>query len=221
MKRICALGFAGCLLLSGSALARDASISGDYLEVRTADVWTGPCFANGEVNLEGQEAILAWKVDRGQWQGISLDGLSVVAVVRASATLGDPHANPYPASSVLVVDEKATSRQRQALVELARSAAGPLLDQVVWVRSAPIEVNVADAEGFATLKAGDVAELKTRPLSHHDMHCGNEEVYYPPLTELQHAHPAYTLVHRFEGDGLNTRWSSPDKRSAFIGHFTY
>jgi hypothetical protein len=32
--------------------------------------------------------------------------------------------------------------------------------------------------------------------------------------------PAYTLANSFNGTGLGTVWSSPDKRSAFIGTFS-
>src|SRR5215208_7298199 len=83
------------LTLSGAGQAQQ--ISGDYIETRSADVWTGPCVANGEVNLAGDQAILAWRVTKGDWNGVALDGLSVVGVVKAGATLGDPYTNPYPA----------------------------------------------------------------------------------------------------------------------------
>src|ERR1700746_1251675 len=92
--------------LAFSALAQQ--ISGDYLETRTADVYTGSCFANGEVNLVGNEAILAWHVRDGSWDGVSLQGLVVAAAVRANGTLGDPYENPYPAKAVLLVDDQAT-----------------------------------------------------------------------------------------------------------------
>ncbi len=39
-------------------------ISGDYIETRSADVYTGQCFANGEVNLVGNEAIMGWRVEK-------------------------------------------------------------------------------------------------------------------------------------------------------------
>src|SRR4029450_2724167 len=81
------------------------SISGDYLEARTSDVYTGPCFANSEVNLAGKEAVFAWSVRQGAWRGVPVEGLSVVAVVRAAATLGDPTVSPLPARAVLLVDE--------------------------------------------------------------------------------------------------------------------
>src|SRR5437870_12975805 len=93
----------------------EAKISGDYVETRSADVYTGACFANGEVGLTGDQAILAWHVREGSWLGAKLDGLTVVAAVKAGATLGDPYGKPYPAKAVLIVDQRATSEQRQAL----------------------------------------------------------------------------------------------------------
>lgn len=212
---------AAILLFSSVVWAKDskAAIVGDYFEVRTSDVYTGPCFANGEVNLEGQEAILAWRVKEGLWEGVQLDGLSVVAVVKAGSTLGDPFAEPFPARSVVIVDGQANAAQQGALLSLARELGGELLQDTVWVKNAPIQFTAADADGIAYLKAGEFAELKTRALNHHDLICGNEEVYYPPLTSVS-AEPAYTLVHRFSGSGLDTTWSSPHKRSAFIGTFS-
>lgn len=213
----------GKLVLAASLLtafgAQAATIRGDYLEARTADVWTGPCFANGEVNLTGQEAILAWTVRDGSWEGVPLAGLSVVAVVKASATLGDPYANPYPAQSVLLVDEKASPEQRTALEHFARSSAGRLLDDVVAVEPAPIALVKGQEHGAATLKAGSVAEVATRCLHDGDKHCGNEEVFYPPLIEVHNAMPAYTVAQAYRGDELNRRWSCPDKRSAFLAEF--
>ena len=97
------------ILLAVSAFAQ---IKGDYVETRSADVYTGQCFANGEVGLVGDEAILAWHIKDGSWDGVSLAGLSVVGAVKAQATLGDPYGKPYPAKSVLLVDRKATPQQR-------------------------------------------------------------------------------------------------------------
>ena len=135
----------GVLLACGALAlpAAAAEIHGDYLETRSADVWTGPCFANGETGLVGREAILAWRVDKGAWQGVSLDGLSVVGVVKASATLGDPFASPYPAKAVMIVDEKATADQRAALVAFAREMGGGILDTVVRTEVAPIAMSVS------------------------------------------------------------------------------
>ena len=88
MRKLFAAGVAGLFLAAVLAVVpARAAIHGDYVEVRSADVYTGPCFANSEVDLEGKQAILAWKVRNGSWNGVSLDGLGLVAVVEANATL--------------------------------------------------------------------------------------------------------------------------------------
>lgn len=72
----------------------------------------------------------------------------------------------------------------------------------------------------ATLTAGRLARIETRPLNEGDKICSHEDVYYPPLTRFDHAMPAYTLAHTFDGQGLNATWNSPDRRSAFVGTFS-
>src|SRR5260370_29768487 len=111
-KSVMRLLFLPALFLANLAAAQE--IHGDYIETRSADVYTGQCFANGEVNLVGNEAIVAWHVESGSWDGVPLDGLTVAAAVRAQATLGDPYANPYPAESILIVDDQANMQQRTA-----------------------------------------------------------------------------------------------------------
>ena len=213
------LAFALAVLLVPVAVSANGGIRGDYLEIRTSDVYTGPCFANAEVNLTGREAVIAWKVREGSWQGVNLAGLTVVAVVKAKSTLGDPYANPYPARSVIIVDAKAEAQQERALVDFARSAGGELLANVVKVRKATIETDFSGEEGYASVKAGELVDLKTRALNEKDHLCGNEMVYYPPLTEVTNAIPSYTLAHAFRGDELNSTWSCPLKRSAFVAEF--
>ena len=217
-KGIVLLGI--CLLWTLPLLAGDTTIRGDYLEVRTGDVYTGSCFANAEVNLTGKEAMLAWRVREGSWRGVPLDGLSVLTVVRSKATLGDPFAVDRTAKAIILVDERASAEQRDALVDLAQTEASDLLQDVVRVEAAPIEIQFGKARTFASLKAGDVVQLKTRALNHGDHICGNEEVYYPPLTEVTQAKPAFTLMHQFKGKGLNGSWSSFGSRGAFVGTFS-
>jgi hypothetical protein len=198
-----------------------AEIVGDYLEARTSDVYTGPCFANAEVNLDGEEAVMAWRVRRGGFAGVDLTGLTVVAAIKARTTLGDPFAAPHEARSVIVVDERATPEQREGLVRLARELGGELLADVLGVKTAPIEARFDAAPGHASVRAGDLIEARTRPLGHGDHLCGNESVYYPPLSSLDagDATPAYTLANSFRGGEFDATWSTPEKRSAFVGVF--
>jgi hypothetical protein len=221
MRKFWTAAVAAGLFLAGISVSAHAAIKGDYVEVRSADVYTGPCFANAEVGLEGKQAILAWRVSQGSWQGVSLDGLSVVAVVQANATLGDPYHDPYPAKSILIVDERANTEQVQALVQFAKSAAGPLTSNAIRVMRAPIQIQVGEgaSHGSAKMVAGNIARVETRSLCHGDHICGNESVYYPPLTKVAHAMPAYTLTESFNGQGLGTVWNRMDTRSAFVGSF--
>ncbi len=205
-------------LLVGVAVGAEAQVRGDYLEVRTANVYVGPCIANGEVNLTGKEAIMAWRVREGSWEGTAVQGLTVVAVVQADATLGDPFAGETePARSVILVDESASQSQKEALVSLARSMAPDLLNRIVSIESAPIELT-RDLDQRASLRAGDVATFSTRGFNKGDHFCGNESILYPPLIQAD-ARPAFTLEHEFRGEGLGSSWSSPDRASAFVGEF--
>ena len=222
MSRFLSAVVVGVFVLVGAAIPTRAALQGDYVEVRSADVYTGPCFANSQVGLEGEQAILAWKVKQGSWNGVTLDGLGVVAVVKARATLGDPYHNPYPAESILILDQRATTRQRQALQEFAKSAAGKLLAHVVRVEVASVRMTVGEGSehGMVEVQAGKLARVQTRSLCEGDHLCGNEEVYYPPLTELAHSMPAYALVDSFSGKGLGVVWNRMGARSAFVGTFT-
>lgn len=216
------IGIAVLVLVGLCGSARAQQILGDYVETRSADVYTGPCFANAEAGLMGDQAILAWRIRRGDWDGVRLDGLSVVGIVKARATLGDPHGNPYPAKAIVIVDERATDAQRQALLRFAQAMAGELLENVVRVVAAPIRFDIRDAGEHATraiVRAGELARIETRPLSEQDHICGNEEVFYPPLAPVHHAMPAVATLNEFRGDGLGVTWTISGKRSAFVGHF--
>ena len=217
-KTLIALIGALCVAAVPSAFAA-AAITGDYVEVRSADVYTGPCFANSQVDLEGKQAILAWHVRNGSWQGVDLSGLSVLAVVDANATLGDPYHNPYPAKSVLIIDDHASAEQRGALASLARAQAGKLVGHVIGVESAPIRLALGEDHGSLSLEAGQLVSIRTRSLCAGDHICGNEEIYYPPLVATSHAMPAFTLEDAFHGKGLGMRWTRMDTRSAYVGTF--
>ena len=221
MKRlVLSLGLAGAVMAAG--LQNRTQLRGDYIEARTADVFTGPCFANSEVDLVGNLAVFGWRVQKGEFQGVQLDGLSVVGVVRAQNTLGNIHSPVYPVKSVVLVDERANFEQRRALKAFAQRMGGDLLQDVVKTEYVPIELkfdnnNIHSAK--ATLNAGALAQIETRAINAGDHHCSNEITWYSPLTKLDHAMPAFALAHSYKGDGLNTKWSNPDKRSAFVGSF--
>jgi hypothetical protein len=210
------------LALSIAGLGVAADIHGQYVEARTADIYTGPCFANSEVELTGNLAVLGWKIEKGAWQGVPLDGLSVMGVVHAESTLGDfMHPEVVGARSVIIVDERATPEQRIALGQFAKQMGGDLLADVVRTDARPITFTSGDMHSRqAKMVAGELAQVETRALEETDKICHNEAVWYKPLTQLDHAMAAYTVEQSYKGKGLNTTWSYPGKRSAYVGTFS-
>ncbi|HEV2206205.1 MAG TPA: DUF1326 domain-containing protein [Candidatus Acidoferrales bacterium] len=205
--------------IAKAAQSSPNAISGDYAEFRNADVYTGPCFANSEMNLAGENAVLAWHVRQGEWAGVPLANLSVVAVVRASATLGDPYASPLPAKAVFMVDARANEAQRAALIHFAQAQASDLLNNVVAVQSQPISFNIVQ-HGITEVKVGNLVQLRTRMLKMTDTICHNEEVYYPPLAaHLEHSMPVVAADSSYTGNGLGVTWQDSNRRSSFVGAF--
>lgn len=210
-------------ILLATATPLLAQISGDYLEVRTCDVYTGSCFANAEMGLTGKEAILVWSVRDGKWNNTALEGLKVIAVVKTDETMGDVRYQPRSGKAVLVVDAKANSAQREALQDLARSLSGKLISEVTSVKSVDIESNLgtcSKSAACAQVKAGNLIEISTRCFGEQDHLCGNESTYYPPLTEVNRAYPAFTELATFKGAGLNVTFEAAGQRSAFLASFS-
>lgn len=213
--------FAAVFLMAIPALAQANHVSGNYMEFRNADVYTGPCFANSQVGLTGQNAVLGWQITNGEWNGVSLSGLNVVAVVRASATLGDPYADPLPAKAAFFVDSRANAAQQAALISFAQSQSAGLLNDIVAVNPAPISFSADSSRmGFETLAVGNIVKLSTRAITMNDEICHNEETYYAPLSaHLTHAMPVVAEDSSYRGNSLGVTWTDSGSRSSFIGKF--
>jgi hypothetical protein len=206
------------LCLVGSPVCAEG-ISGKYVEARTCDVWTGPCFANAEMNLGGKQAVMGWKVDSGAVDNVRLDGLSIVAVVAATDTLGLEQTGH--SRTLLIVDSRADSAQEQALARLARTQGQGLVGDVIAVERSRIDMEVGECKegGCATLNAGK-AHITTRCLNdRHDKVCGNESAFYPPLAKNVSAQPAVAVEHRFSGNGMGQTWKDSERRGAYVGTF--
>ncbi len=202
--------------------AAAAEISGKYLETRTCQVYTGPCFANSEIGLTGEDAIMAWQVSQGQYGGVDLEGLNVVVVLTASDTLAHGGVDdPREVRSVVFVDDRADEQQRDALVSFARRHAGRAGESVVRIESMPIAMSLDEFELKGKLEAGKCVKMETRAARRGDCICSNERAYYPPLAEVENFAPGVTTIGWFNGRGLGSRWSTPDSRSAYMATFAY
>lgn len=199
-----------------------ANISGEYIEARTCNVYTGPCFANAEMGLAGKEALMAWKVDKGQWNGVNVDGLGAAVIVTAENTIGYDGIFPLRAgkmNAVILVDTKATPEQHAALVDFVKDTAKTYTKNVVKIQRTPIELKNNHLTKQARFTAGRIAEITTRALKKSDCVCTNEVVYYLPLTKVENYSPAFSLKLSYQGKGLNRRFTDFGTRSAFLATF--
>lgn len=210
------------LFLIPILIAADTSgstVRGQYIEARTCDVFAGACFANADTGVIGKNAVLAWKIESGSVGGTKLDGLGVLAVISTAETLGLKQS--VAGRAVLILDEKATKAQREALVKFVQAQAGGLVGDVVAIRTAAVDLNICkcDGEACATLKAGTV-KVATRCIDlDHDKACGNESTIYPPLAKGVSAKAAYATENSFTGKELNETWQDNGRRGAFVGSF--
>ena len=218
MKRALLL-VAVSIVLTVPLMAAGNSLSGVYVEARTAEVFTGGCLMSSEAETTGRQAVLAWKVDRGSVNGVALDGLVVVAAVVGDKNLGIHEiGGEKPVSrAALFVDDRASAAQRTALLGMAKKLSGDLMGTIVSITSAPIQF--ADKSHEITVAAPKIA-LNVGKHAEHNPGCGAEQ-WFHPLASVSDATIGMTNENSFSGSDLGSKWSDPDKVSAFFGTFSY
>jgi len=199
--------------------AGGGSVSGTYVEARTAEVFAGGCIMNGEAVTTGREALMAWKVNHGSFDGVALNGLSVVAAVAGDTNLGIREFGGEVASTraALFVDERATPAQRAALISMARQNSKGLLGTVVALT--PTAIQFVD-QGPAIKVSAESLRLSVARQMHHDPTCGGKQ-WFHALAVVDGADMGTTDENAFNGSSLGTKWSDPNKRSSFFGTFSY
>jgi hypothetical protein len=216
--RLATLGCAALLALglAGRPAQAAPAVTGDYIEARSCNLYVGACHAQGEFTTAGRQAILAWKVGEGTLDGISLKGLSAIALVTSDRNLGAPGAERR---SVLYVDASATAAQREALTRLIKERAGESLGTVLAVHEAKIafdqsgELYQVSAAGVATLKA------KKEPAR---LCCIQKyEVWYQPFVTLADGKIGYGVLSEFRDPTLQTTWSGSDQNNTYFGKFSF
>jgi hypothetical protein len=219
MKRTILATALMALAVSPLAAGGKGAVTGSYVEARTAEVFTGGCIMNSEAETVGKQAVLAWKVDRGSFNGIAIDGLSVVAAVSGDRNLGMTEMGGAKAAvrSALFVDDRANPAQQLALVAMANELSKGLVGTIVQVSPTPIQFT--DRGGEIQVSAGPAALDISKHLTH-DPTCGAMQ-WFHPFASVDDAAMGVTAQHVFTGASLGTKWSDPNKRSAFFGTFTY
>jgi hypothetical protein len=138
------------------------SLEGTLIEACSCNV-NCPCWIGEDPDLGECFAIVAYHIDRGQVTGIDVTGHSVVAIAHIP---GNVLAGNWEV--VVLVDDGATTQQRDALVDVfSGQLGGPLADfaqligTVKGVESVPIRHQVRGGTG--TLRIPGVVEAEMEP----------------------------------------------------------
>ena len=219
-----ALMTVAALAISAATLsAEDAGrITGEYVEARTAEVFAGGCIMNSEAETLGRQAVMAWRITSGTFEGVALDGLTVAAAVAGDRNLGMREMGgeePTAVKAIIIVDPRATPTQRDALVQLVRELSNGLITHVVRVDVAPVKFAISQKYVEVSVPDNNILLTVNKEMKH-DPSCGAMQ-WFKPFTKLADAALGVAEEHSFEGQGLNTKWSAPNKRSAFFGTFVY
>jgi len=197
-----------------SSHAENINLRGDYVEVRTASVFAGACHFNGEVVTTGRDALMAWNVTSGKWQGVDLAGVRVMAIVSADANLAEGNA---ARKSEIVIDSHASRAQALAMLNALRSRYAASLGDVVAVRSAPISFE-RKGRTYAVVTNDAAINVEAMP---NDLCCKMPNlVWYTPLVGLENRKVGYTSRALYSGKIVGEPWSRSGENSAFYGSFS-
>jgi len=212
-----ALGLLACSgLIAFSPRAESAGVRGDYVEARTASVFAGACHYNGELTTTGRDALMAWHVTSGEWNGVDLSDVRFVAVVSADDNLSDTTA---ARRSEIIINDDASHTQAAAVLDLLKSKYAVTLGKIVSVHSTPVSFS---HEGKSySVSASDVASLNIEAMPN-DLCCKMPSmVWYSPLSPLENRKVGYTRKALYAGNTVSDPWQRSGENSAFYGNFSF
>jgi|SRR4030095_12802808 Protein of unknown function (DUF1326) len=202
----------GALVLGSRA--ENVSLRGDYVEVRTASVFAGACHYNGELVTTGNDAMMAWNVTSGNWQGVDLTGVRAMAIVSASANLANTTA---ARQTEIIIDQNATRAQSVAMLNALKQKYAASLGNIVAVRNAPVSF-VREGRSYAVATDDATINVEAMP---NDLCCKMPNlVWYSPLVGLENRKVGYTSSATYSGKKVTDPWSRSGENSAFYGSFS-
>jgi Protein of unknown function (DUF1326) len=203
-------------MVAPNSRAETEAVKGEYVEVRTASVFAGACHYNGELTTSGRDALMAWNVKSGQWQGVDLAGVRAVAIVSATENLADNNAQRQ---SEIIIGENASDAQSRAMLGALKSRYVTSLGKIISVRRGPLSFEhrgktySVRADRFASI------DIEAMP---DDLCCKMPQlVWYSPLVPLENRKVGYTTKALYEGGDACDPWQRSGENSAFYGNFAF
>ena len=215
MKSISVLTALALTLIAGFAFATETpTVQGEYIEARSASVYVGACHFGAEYVEGGREATAVWNIQHGSWNNVSLDGITVVAVVSAKSNLA---IDTETRKSVLYLDPSTTPEQRTALKDMLTTKRADVLGEVVTTQTAAVEFTKKGTRYDVTV--GEVLALSAKRYP-----CAGctqpHQIWYEPLTTIQNAIVGKSEVYRYKDTHLPVTWQQGGtENNVFVGNF--
>ena len=192
-------------------------VEGEYMETCNCTLLC-PCITS---NLAGRptegdcKAALAMRIDKGEKDGVRLDGVSFIVMLHAPGAMGAGNMTVG-----LIVDERASDAQVEAIGAIATGAAGgpmaalaPLVGRVAGIEKRPIEFTV---DGLSrSVRAGDMVDQACEGLpsaTAPGQAIGIDNTAHPVNSRLSLARATRSVMHAFGID-----WD--DSSGSRNGHF--
>jgi len=188
------------------------TITGEYLEARTASVFCGACHYNGELVTTGRDAILAWDISHGSWNGVDLTGVKAMADITATDNLSYSDASR---TTEIVIDKSATQAQVVAMADLIKKTGGASLGRILPAARASISFK-HDGGNF-DVSADGFADMTVQALPNNECCTQPHLVWYTPLMPIEHRKVGYTESADYTAGTNGQTWQREDENSAFYG----
>jgi len=184
-----------------SASAQTHNVTGQYVEDRSSRVYACPCEWSSDFVMAGREAVLAWNIQSGTFQGESLAGLRMAVVLVADYSLNVPQSSRR---ATLFVDQSAPMHQRRAAEAWLTARYGDLLGRVTSTHVVPIDF--ALTPDSVSLEIRDVLSLRMRRANL----ATDTETWGALIYE-----PFIELTSQTMGTPLRAKYSAPDQQRSW------
>jgi hypothetical protein len=192
-------------------------IEGQYMETCNCS-FLCPCITSNltERPTEGDcKAAIAMRIDRGEKDGVKLDGLAFIVVMRSPAAMADGNITVG-----LIVDDRASDKQAEAIGAIATGAAGgpmaalaPLVGKVAGVEKRAIVFEAKDLR--RAVKAGELVDQACEGLP--SAASASEPIYLDNTSHPVNAKLALAKAKRSRMHAFGIDWD--DSSGTRNGHF--
>ena len=196
------------------AVAADAP-RGQVMEVHAVEVYTGGCTASAQATSGGRSMLRLWNFEKGEQDGVALDGLNVALLQAANENLAA--AETTPTSAVVYLPRNANDAQRVALIGWLKAAnpeiaAKPLVEKIA-------DIGYAQDGARISLKVGEQIALKTREIQKCDTGACGESLWYKPRTKIGDYTVLVNESSSVSEPALSLVWKDNSTKSVFFGSF--